>query len=315
MDDGKFCPAEELQYLGYFREGKKTVIQFAKLEGEPFFNSVPFLCQIVGSICTISCVGSLMSIGALSLNRYIHICHSEAYPKIFTRRNSIAICVALYFIGLGLVLFNIAGIGAHTFDRRAVQCIWDRMASYPYTVVFSIVLVWIPLVLIGVCFCRMYIYVSNNRRKIEQQTSVLTRKVISRNRRARHHLAKALFIIYVVFSLCWLPYALLIVIDQHNNFPHEIHVYITTLAHLHPSLNWIVYYSTNRKFEIAFKKILRCGKCLTLDIDSGLSGNEASNVNNNKTIRFLELRRLSFHPAKDERIDNVSTPLERHTVA
>ncbi|WAR07886.1 OPSD2-like protein [Mya arenaria] len=41
----------------------------AKIEGEEFFESVPGLCKSVASICTISCVASLMTIAAMSLNR------------------------------------------------------------------------------------------------------------------------------------------------------------------------------------------------------------------------------------------------------
>ena len=74
-------------------------------------------------------------------------------------------------------------------------------------------------------------------------------------------LARALLIIYLVFSACWLPFALLIVLDADDTFSHELHVTIVAWAHLHPSINWLVYYLTHKKFHIAFRKLLGLDRC------------------------------------------------------
>ena len=74
-------------------------------------------------------------------------------------------------------------------------------------------------------------------------------------------LARALFIIYLVFSACWLPFSLLIVLDADDTFSHELHVTIVAWAHLHPSINWLVYYLTHQKFYIAFRKLLGFDRC------------------------------------------------------
>ncbi|KAL3851667.1 hypothetical protein ACJMK2_015396 [Sinanodonta woodiana] len=218
----------------------------AKLEGEEFFNSIPGLCQTMGSLCTISCIGSLMSIGSLSFNRYIYICHQHLYTKVFTRRNCICLCVCFYIFGMCLVLLNVAGLGDHQFDRKAVLCIWDRMATHKFTIFFSVVLVWVPMILIGICYSLIYRFVSQHRKNISS----------SSQRNVKTQLAKTLFIIYAVFSACWIPYALAIAVDYDDSFSHEAHSYIATFAHLHPSINWIVYYTTNKNFRTAFNSIL-----------------------------------------------------------
>lgn len=75
------------------------------------------------------------------------------------------------------------------------------------------------------------------------------------------YLAKSLFLIYAAFAICWIPYAILMVADRDDSFPYEIHVIITTLAHLHPSLNWLVLYYTNTLFRNAFNKLVKFDKC------------------------------------------------------
>ena len=191
-----------------------------------------------------------MTIAMMSLNRYFFICSHDWYERLFTKKTCIGICISLYSIGILIVLLNQANIGNHTFDHKSIECIWDRMASYPYTVVFSIVLVWVPIIITGVSYGRIYSYVKRHRRRVQQQTTTLHTPVKCLR------LAKTLFIIYTVFSICWIPYALLVVIDSKNDLPHELHLYITMFAHLHPSLNWLIYYITNDRYKEAYREIL-----------------------------------------------------------
>ncbi|WAR23631.1 MTR1A-like protein [Mya arenaria] len=229
-----------------------TNSRLPKLEGEDFFEKVSGLCETVARLCTISCVTSLMTIAMMSMNRYFFICANDIYRKIFTRKRCIAICVSVYFVGTTLVLLNTAGVGDHGFDKKSLECIWDRMATYQYTVVFSIVLVWIPAVIIGACYLRIYLFVRTHRLRLKE-----TRKHAGGNQTPlkSYHLAKTLFVIYIVFITCWAPYALLMVADSKDTFAHEVHVYITMFAHLHPSLNWIIYYLTNKHFSKAYKEV------------------------------------------------------------
>ncbi|KAK3609835.1 hypothetical protein CHS0354_029875 [Potamilus streckersoni] len=248
----------------------------AKLEGEKFFNSVPGLCKTIGSLCTISCIGSLMSIGSLSFNRYIRICHQNLYSKLFTKRSCICLCVGFYIFGVFLVLLNLAKIGDHQFDRKAILCIWDRMATHNFTIVFSVVLVWIPMILIGVFYSLIYFYVARHK-----SNTMLSTNNNSLQKSVKVQVAKTFFIIYAIFSVCWIPYALAIAADHNNSFSHEAHTYIAMWAHLHPSINWIVYYTTHRNFRKAFNDIL-C-RCRNPKWKRGEPGTASNSESNNAT--------------------------------
>lgn len=197
-----------------------------------------------------------MTIAVMSINRYFYICSHEMYERIFTKWNCVCICISLYLVGGVLVLLNALDIGDHGFDRKSLECIWDRMATFYYTVVFSVTLVWIPSIITGACYLRIYLYVRKHRRRIQEQTQGASHSSVRSS-----HLAKTLFLIYAVFITCWAPYALLIVLDSNDSYPHELHVYITMFAHLHPSLNWLIYYVTNKNFADAYKQLLR--KCVS----------------------------------------------------
>ena len=246
----------------------------AKLEGEQFFAEVPGLCEVIAKLCTVSCVTSLLTIATMSLNRYMFVCHNILYKKIFSRRNSIIICIGVYCVGIAFVAMNFAGIGDHSFDKKSLECIWDRMADHPYTVVYSVTLVWIPCIVIGICYLRLYCFVSENKKKLlhHKIRSLAGSPASLVPQTSNLKLAKTFILIYVVFVTCWAPYALLIVIDYRDAMTHEIHVYITVWAHLHPSINWLIYYLTQRKLAEAYRQILVCTisimKTSRLDTDS-----------------------------------------------
>lgn len=170
-------------------------------------------------------------------------------------------CVAPYCVGLSLVLLNQAGIGHHSFDGKSLECVWDRMATFPYTVAFSVTLVWFPSVILAICYLRLYLFV-RNQKKIIQKYQIKSNTFGTSQRHSRRNmqlsLAKTLFLIYAVFMTFWCPYALLMVVDVNNTFSHEVHVYITTFAHLHPSVNWLIYLFTQRRFAEAYRYTLSC---------------------------------------------------------
>ncbi|XP_052090651.1 melatonin receptor type 1A-like [Mytilus californianus] len=220
-----------------------------KVEGRTFFLQYPILCEIIGKMCTISCIVSLGSITFLSFNRYILICYNSYYEKIFTRTSCIIMCISLYFLGIIMVLLNYAGIGGHGFDDKSLECIWDRKATYSFTVFFSVCLVWIPLIVVGVSYFKLFLFVRHKRKQVTSRNSAPNID----NKSLR--LAKAIFIVYAVFSICWIPFAILLVADTDDTFPHEVHLGITVFAHFHPSFNFFIYYFSNRKFKTEFHKI------------------------------------------------------------
>ena len=205
----------------------------------------------------------------MSFNRYIYVCRSSYYQTLFSKRNSIIICCSVYCIGLILVLLNQAGIGDHSFDRKSLECIWDRMANFSYTVVFSVTLVWIPCLIIGVCYLRLFLFVREHRKKVlKKKQEVISHIVPSNPKKTRPQLAKTFMLIYAVFITCWAPYALTIVLDIQDSFPYEVHLYITIFAHLHPSVNWLIYYFTHRKISQAYCKLLGFRKQPVIDTSS-----------------------------------------------
>jgi len=59
------------------------VVCAGAVRGVTFFDNFPGLCRVLGSACIISCCTSLLSIGCISLNRYVFICRQWAYKRLY----------------------------------------------------------------------------------------------------------------------------------------------------------------------------------------------------------------------------------------
>lgn len=74
-------------------------------------------------------------------------------------------------------------------------------------------------------------------------------------------LAKTLFIVFLVFCLCWSPYAMICLIDRFDKQPKEAYMFSILLAHSSSTLNSIVYALTNKGFRDGYKKVLNKVSC------------------------------------------------------
>ena len=288
--------------------------------GHQWFLDRIVLCHVIGSVCLVSCVCSLWSIAAISVNRYILLCRQQFYKHIFTWRNSIFICIFLWFGAFLLDLPNFLNWGDHTYDMKTMACSYDRLASYSYTVFFIMMFVTMPLFTVLFCNVNIYITVIKSKMRVsshlsgsqnstpadastmvyaivddeqtagnstiitenwsntggstkealavpETEAAKTARKIKQKKAKGREmrndiRLARTLFIVFIAFCFCWTPYALICLIDKHDNIHKAWYAFSILLAHASSTLNSILYAVTNRTFRDGYKKffkrIIRC---------------------------------------------------------
>ena len=214
----------------------------------------PLLCEIVASICLFTCFCSLLSIGAISFNRYVHICHNEHYQKIYTPRNTALMCVGLWTVSIAADIPNFFGWGDHSFDRKSFICVYDRMADLSYTLFFVFGGIVFPITVIAICYIRIFMFVRASKRKVA--TDQGKGSDLGKDRKASVKLARTLFFIFAVFVACWTPYAIIVVADINDTFSAEVHTYAILVAHTNSSLNSVLYGVTNKQFRDGYRRVL-----------------------------------------------------------
>ncbi|XP_074641503.1 melatonin receptor type 1C-like [Tubulanus polymorphus] len=74
-------------------------------------------------------------------------------------------------------------------------------------------------------------------------------------------LAKTLLIVFIIFLICWTPYASLCIFDFADRVPKVCYIVAITMAHINSSVNSIFYGATNSHFRAGYKAFLKRLRC------------------------------------------------------
>ncbi|KAL4240588.1 hypothetical protein ACF0H5_001380 [Mactra antiquata] len=229
------------------------------LKGEKWFQGRRILCELVASMCLTACICAFLSLTLLSINRYLFVCQNYWYHRIMKRPICITLCVICWITAFLFEFPNFVGWGGHYFDQKNHQCIWDRTASFSYTLFVSGGLIGGPLILMGVCFILVFYKIWSSKRDLyifDKDDPLRMRRIWKESLRT----SRTLVIIFIAFVICWTPYAVVIAFDNSDTASTEVHLFVTLLAHLHSSLNFTIFVCSNKNFRQAVHSLLRCGK-------------------------------------------------------
>jgi len=69
---------------------------------------------------------------------------------------------------------------------------------------------------------------------------------------------KTVFIIFIAFISCWIPYVFVLLYDSSDSLPLSVHLYSSMLAHLHASLNFAIYSLNGRNSGENCRHLVSC---------------------------------------------------------
>lgn len=252
-----------------------------KVYGRSFFLAHPWICDFVSSLCLTVCVTALFSIGGISFNRYLSICHPSLYNKIFGLKANLGLCGIFWICGAGMALPALVNWTNNIFDPKMLECIWNRVHSLSYTVFFSTCVVFTPVLIISVSYVGIFKHVQESRRKVaalDENKNTNNKNEKDKKKDQSLKLARSFLIIFLIFVGCWSPYALVVLIDWPDRFPHDVHMYVLMTAHLHAALNPLVHVITNQHFRRSFRIIAARFLCVQLTTSKGDSLSMGSSV-------------------------------------
>ena len=222
------------------------------VKGTSFFWNNLGLCRALASVCVISCVVSLLTIGHIAVNRYVYICHHSKYSKIYSKGRCVVACMTSWLLGVAIDLPSHLGWSQHGFDNKSHKCIFDRKFRYAYLAFFCIVGIMLPLVVIIIFYLKIFIHMSAAKVKLDKYAHLGTHKIFFKTLRQ----ARMMFVTFVAFSFCWSPYVFVLLLDKDDTYPLEAHLITSMIAHIHASLNFVIYGLHNKTFREAYRIII-----------------------------------------------------------
>ncbi len=208
------------------------------------------LCYVWAAFSYMCFFTSLLSLAAISFNRYIQICHPQRYQSIFTMWHTLLMCVTIWAVSFLVFTPTLYGWSRVIYDWKYGYCNYDRTWSFSFTLIMvgGVLLVVNGVILI--CYAKIYMHVRASK------TRVAATDTADKDKKEIIHLIITLFVVYVVFVVNWTPYFLMVLIDYKDVGPTWLHLLGSFFAFSNSSMNSIIYGFLNKHFRHGYKKML-----------------------------------------------------------
>ena len=216
---------------------------------------------------------SLHTMGLISVSRYFCVVRPNQFVILFTRRRTLLFTAATWCLGLiGSVpphFFNPSGF---QFQPGKAMCLYTFDTNIGYTLFIEIVYIATPLLLITVCYAKVFREVSRTNRVFAQLNNFQS----LRTNIEEAKVTKTLVTVMVGFSLCWLPICIIDIIDASRGkptLPRQLYLMYSSLVYLSSTINPFIYGVTNRTFRRAYFNVV--WRILCLETESSIQDSAA----------------------------------------
>ncbi|XP_069340374.1 alpha-1B adrenergic receptor [Eulemur rufifrons] len=269
-----------------------TVLPFsAALEVLGYWVLGRIFCDIWAAVDVLCCTASILSLCAISIDRYIGVRYSLQYPTLVTRRKAILALLGVWVLSTVISIGPLLG-WKEPAPNDDKEC---GVTEEPFYALFSSLgSFYIPLAVILVMYCRVYIVAKRTTKNLEagvmkemSNSKELTLRIHSKNfhedtlssTRAKGHnprssiavklfkfsrekkAAKTLGIVVGMFILCWLPFFIALPLGSLFSTlkpPDAVFKVVFWLGYFNSCLNPIIYPCSSKEFKRAFVRILGC---------------------------------------------------------
>ncbi|XP_003788085.1 alpha-1D adrenergic receptor [Otolemur garnettii] len=251
-------------------------------------------CDVWAAVDVLCCTASILSLCTISVDRYVGVRHSLKYPAIMTERKAAAILALLWAVALVVSVGPLLGWKEPVPQDERFCNITEEVG---YAVFSSVCSFYLPMAVIVVMYCRVYVVARSTTRSLEAgvkrergKASEVVLRIHCRGasmgadgahgtRSAKGHTfrsslsvrllkfsrekkaAKTLAIVVGVFVLCWFPF--FFVLPLGSLFPQlkpseGVFKVIFWLGYFNSCVNPLIYPCSSREFKRAFLRLLRC---------------------------------------------------------
>ncbi|XP_069126773.1 orexin receptor type 2-like [Argopecten irradians] len=264
------------------------------------------MCKIIPFLQTTSVAVSVLTLSAISVERYFAIC--QPLKVRLTNRTIIKIIVVIWIAGMTasipeLIYNQLWQIVPGQVTQYLVHCAKEWSVTYDnnYQLFILVVLYSIPICLMAFT----YSVISRQLWRNDIPGTAETNHVCSRSGSAisgpesqlqsRRRAAKMLMTIVVIFAVCYLPVHILNLIRFTDSFlrvDENIIINVALIAHIlcyvNSAINPVIYNFMSAKFRKEFRMTLTCCRCRRRQSSSLVPPGMTSSARNRSSIPRTE---------------------------
>ncbi len=213
---------------------------------------------------------SVLTITALSLDRYIAIRHPVKSKTISTTTNVKLILLAIWILSCAIMLpllfvktLTVQPVQQGILDLVTIPYCHESWPNPTSRQIYDATLIVIIYVIPGCLVISFYsatgrhlMSTNENLSRSNSETSHYMRVMAGRRR-----VAKMLLVVAVLFALSWLPYNIIVLytdFNAHNDTPLSALSFALLLGHSHSAQNPVIYCIMNSAFKKGMLTLLRC---------------------------------------------------------
>ena len=183
-----------------------SMVVTSALVGRKYFLERWVLCEFLGAVCCTGCFLSVITVMAISINRYVCICKNQRYLQVFSKWKTCLMIALLWLIASFASISMGLGWGRYVYDMKYMACLGDRLASDSFAYTLLVVYICIPLSVATTCYTLIFLKVRESKRKVEAFKANGSTSMKSTKMSTEIRLAKTLFSAALMLVLMSGPY-------------------------------------------------------------------------------------------------------------
>ncbi|XP_012256317.2 G-protein coupled receptor moody isoform X2 [Athalia rosae] len=231
---------------------------------------VKFLCHLVPFLRYGNVGVSLLSVAAITVNRYIMIAHHGLYAKVYKKHWIASMILVCWCFSYGMQVPTLLGAwGKFDYDVNLETCSIVKDAHGHSSKAFLFVMGFlIPCIMIVGCYAIIFWVVHSSESRMRKHAAPPTIKSPHsprkdtkeiKQRRSEWRITKMVLAIFLSFVVCYLPITIVKVADSTVDHP-TLHVVGYLLLYFASCVNPIIYVIMNKQYRQAYAGVICCSR-------------------------------------------------------
>ena len=233
------------------------------------------VCQIHAFLTVEFVLVSMLTLCAISLNRYFMIVRPNLYQSIFKRSRMRIIIALIWILPLAFAIPPMFGWSRFEFQEGKSLCLFKFSFSVSYAILLVTTITTTPLLIILYCYYQIFIIVGahSNRMEERMRNGPGTTASIEEIR-----ITRTLAVVIASYCVCFLPATVINfieMVDPDLHIPSWLDLSSMILVMANHANNPLIYGLLNRQYRNAFKAIV-CFQCSSKNLSAYSSSYNAS---------------------------------------
>ena len=232
------------------------------VKGEWIFGDV--FCNLQGFFVVMNIYASPCLMMLTAINRYVRICRTGIYNKLFSKRKSMLWIFAVYATVTAYIVTQVlVGNQKIQFVSGYAVCSTTHLGETAKLIHYSIIVpafVVGPIILTTICYYKVFRCIRRHSKDFATSLRTGSSAALSISRRELR-VSISLFVVVIVFAFCWIPLwilALLFRFQLVDSLSRHVTLFIMFLVFISSTVNPFIYAGMNTSFRREFSRIANC---------------------------------------------------------